>query len=569
MFRVNKVRIFTFSRLEKSGFGKKLKHLDLTGCLHITDMTLHRLAKAFDQGTCDMSETDHMTGSDVILVEEVAKQKLDQDDLQVDSAIVEETKDDCIVDDIVDSYEVQEDNTIIPKEEIPKEDDSIQQTGNYFQKSGGKQSCCMKKKAANISVSCPAQDEATFIEETDVDDAELVHEDDKVKTDDEKLAYKKTYCMMSRATDVASSCQIQDGRRIVDQPEIDYDKLVHDKENTVKAGDCKTIPKTVTSCQNTVTCTKNTCCMKNKEAMEKRGCQMTGKGRDINQSNNNSLNATCWNERSSIKQNGTVRIRKMLKCFCCGKIEEMFDGLSDEEEDNKSCFQHRNSNHGNQTMCCHGRASVVTDRNACHPPEPGSEKHRAGNKDNDSYRCGCSHNSETNSCYRHINQTKGSMLLNNGNPYGGDMENKTTKTNCTSCECRFITSDRCLHTVNDSQGQGSRSAILDPGNKDITDTEHLPMWENEIRFGSNDIPQESETYNDFPVQTEIPMVFIMGDLDFRFGMKKSDDIEINRADENSTDQRLTVSKSGVNIDCRSLNYLSLSGCYQITDEGLR
>ena len=442
-------------RLDKTGFGTKLKHLDLSGCLFITDMTLQRLSSAFDQGICHMTETDHMTKNDDIIVEEIAEEKVDES--QCDSSTVEEIEYDNIVD------------------------------------------CSGENKNNSVIVSM-------------------------------------------------------------------------EEDNLVNACNVKVIPKMGTCCQSRVN--KNSCCIKNKDVMVKRSCHVTEVSTSVDNSEEDDkimVGVTSSFGRNVSSQNESMNIPKILKCLCCGKVDELLSGSAEKDEDHNGCFQERPCNHGSQRTCFHGRASMATDRDSCCQGEIRTEICNSVDKrldDSNSYYNTCV--IESSRCCKSVKGSKGQGHLHSDDT---QMEKEDVIKNLEqeSVVGKFMckTSKNVFPEVVD-QGQGSRTDISYPGNKDITDLEHISLLENEVeRSESTNDQKELQNYIDYPVQTEIPMVFIMGDLDLRFGMRTPDETSTNSPDDKRIEQKVMLTKHEMKIDCRSLEFLSLSGCYLITDEGLR
>ena len=472
-----------------------MKHLDLTGCLYITDLTLERLAPALSQMTGHMTDSDHMAkDSNDVILESSEKEVINEGEpvTEENSATVDSNEN-------VDNKEV---NTVTKTLE-PDNENSYKHM----------KTCCKEKGSHDKSI------------------------DNNSKTKKEEENEKST-------------------------------------------------PRHEACCQNTPGCMKNHSNGK-KEKPYKTDCSYavdTAK-----------MKETEWRNKASedVDTSAPEKIlKRLIRCVCCGKVDEIIDGFAEEAEDYGICYQERPSNHGNQVCCCHGRASVATDRGTCCPG-------RAKLKRNISFDE--TDNRGSNSCCFTCMETVSHRCQGTGTLKGqghshvdpnDDQENiiDNPKTETAIGEYGFRTRNDDFPDKSDTPDQesGSKSDIPGWGTKDTGDLESPAMLENQIPLSEtntyleeswllNNLGQvqiignreESGTSNDVgPFQTELPMMFIMDDLDLKFGMKNPDENR-NKSNDISPEQRVILAESEMKIDGPPLEFLSLSGCYQITDAGLR
>ena len=627
------------SRTDKNGFGKKLKHLDLTGCLFITDLTLERLAPALSQVTSHMTESDHMTNDDDDTMEEAVEDFITEGEPMEETAeeIVTEVDenvankeagvqdctskldDDDVYDDDDDVDGDDDDENVENKDDIPvnmSEPDNENDSKN-------KKPCCKGMK------SCDESNVHGFKNEKDV-----------YKNSTPK---NETCC---QNTPVSEQITPKHGTSFQNPTINEKSKAKNErccqnapinKQYTPKHETCcpnptkneKTKPKNESCCQNTPvdekflpkyeTCCQNatenqkstpkieTCCqytsgcIKNYDIGKKENPCETGPNISLDKA---TKDGTEWKSRVGKEEDSPPEkvLKRLIRCVNCGKVDEIIGGFSEEDEGCGSCHQERLSNHGNQTQCCHGRASVATDRDVGCQGRPklkgGINVDETKNQGSNSSCLPCQ--GIVSHCCQGTNvlkdQGEGQSQYDPSDSQENISNNPKTETAIREYGLETKNDETENHRFLDKfhtqcQGLASRSDALDSGiigTGDPGDLGSLALLDNQLpmpgtnanikdSLSSYELGQiqtlvnwtNSGTLNDSgPVQTKLPMIFIMDDLDLEFGMNDPDETIKDDPDEVSTDPKKTV-EEGMKIDSPLLEFLSLSGCYQITDDGLR
>ena len=544
-------------RIDKKGFGKKLKHLDLTGCLYITDLTLERLAPALSQLTDHVTESDHMNNDtdDVILEETVENITTEEEPMKdVDESVKED--DDGNAENKVDDIPVN----------IAKPDDK---------------SCKDKKLCCKGERSCDASNVNSSKNEKDVD---------------KKATPKNMKCCQIAPVNEQPTLKLETCSQNPKVREESQPKNVQCGQN--RAANEKSTPKNGKCCQNTTGCTKNPDVEKKENSHGiKYGVETAIK------------DGIGW--RNGIGNEVGTRdpekmLKRLIKCVRCGKIDEIIGGYAEEDENCGPCYQERASNHGNQTQCCHGRASVATDRDVfCQE----KQKLKGGVNDdetkNQGSKTGClSCQGIVSHCCQGTNVLKGqgqSQFDQHNN-----QENIIDKPKTESASGDYESGTKPYETEHDNfpdkydtqgQGTGFRSDAQDAGTKgtgdlggsgDLDDLGSVALLDNQHpipgttanlkdSLSSYEMGQiqtlinwtNSGTNESEPVQTKLPAVFIMDDLDLQFGSKNPDETIKIGPDDDSGEESKKLARKELKVYGPPLEFLSLSGCYQITDTGLR
>ena len=445
-----------------------------------------------------MTELDHMTKHDDVIVEEMTEEEINQDDSDICNST---------------------------------EEDHVREASQGVKSMPNEGTCQSNTCCKEIGTESDSDDNSSTVEDNN---GEAIS------------SGKSTLDVGTSCNNTNSCCQ-----RKEPEDKTDANSSCHVDKNTM--------PGNSRCCQKK---NKETCCMRNYNTAEEDGCPLPvciGSG-CISGKTHVVLKSIGSEFGKNSGQNGSIKPSKLIKCIYCGKVDDMIAEMAYEDGETKPDFQERVCNHGNQNICCHGRASTATHTDACSQVKTTSDRFSSIDTKYDiPFKC------ELNNCCQGTSANKGQGLVKNDPNLKQESIIENPKTKAVVGENGFRTSNDDFPEVCDTQGQGSGIEISDPGAKDNPNLEHLLENEGLSSEGLNNW-EESWTYNDSdPVQTELPMIFIMDDLDLRFGMKTSD----QSIGDSSMEQNLTLTKSEIKADCPNLEYLSLSGCYQITDVGLR